>query len=209
MFRDLTPVVRALFVLNLVGFGLQGWLGFRFESLAALWPLHADERFGAPPTEVWQLVSYAFLHGGFTHLLMNMFALLMFGPEIERLLGARRFATYYFVCVIGAAVLQLWWLEQFERGFNPTVGASGGIFGLLLAFGLAYPHRKLMLLFPPIPMPAWLFVLLYGLAELLMGVTNVLPGVAHFAHLGGMLGGYLLILYWRHGARATPRRHDD
>ncbi|MEO8316270.1 MAG: rhomboid family intramembrane serine protease, partial [Pseudomonadota bacterium] len=142
------------------------------------------------------LVSYAFLHDryNYLHILTNMFALYMFGPDIERLLGPKRFFTYYIVCVISAAVTQL------VISPYPTVGASGGIFGLLLAFGITFPHRKLMLIFPPIPMPAWLFVTLYGLLELYLGVSGRQAEVAHFAHLGGMIGGLLLILYWRQQA---------
>jgi membrane associated rhomboid family serine protease len=205
MFRNLTPFVRTLLLLNIAGFAAQNLLGPVVESWFALFPLHADERFGAPPFELWQLVSYAFLHGSVPHLFFNMFALYMFGPELERLMGARHFTLYYFVSVVGAALMQLTVLELFDRSAAPTVGASGGIFGLLLAFGMAWPQRRLMLLFPPIPMPAWLFVTLYGVAELLMGIFGTMQGVAHFAHLGGMLGGYLLIRYWRYQAQASQR----
>jgi membrane associated rhomboid family serine protease len=149
----------------------------------------------------WQIVSYAFLHGGATHLLFNMFALYMFGPDIERLLGSKRFLVYYLVCVVAAALAQLLVLHLLGNPPVPTVGASGGIFGLLLAFGMAWPRRKLMLVFPPIPMPAWLFVTLYGLLELYLGLTGSNAGVAHFAHLGGMFGGLALIFYWRRQSR--------
>jgi membrane associated rhomboid family serine protease len=133
-----------------------------------------------------------------------MFALYMFGPDIERLVGSRRFAIYYFVCVVSAALTQVT-VQHFEGGVPaPTVGASGGIFGILLAFGLAFPHRRLMLIFPPIPMPAWVFVTLYGLLELYLGISGREASVAHFAHLGGMVGGFALILYWRYG-RALRR----
>ena len=125
-----------------------------------------------------------------------MFALYMFGGEIERLFGSRRFLVYFLTCVVGAAVAQLLVLGVMNRPPVPTVGASGGVFGLLLAYGLAFPQRKLMLLFPPIPMPAWLFVTLYGLLELYLGVTGSGQGVAHFAHLGGMAAGALLLVYW-------------
>jgi membrane associated rhomboid family serine protease len=101
------------------------------------------------------------------------------------------------VCVAGAALAQLLVFGGGGKPPVPTVGASGGVFGLLLAYGLAYPRRKLMLLFPPIPMPAWLFVTLYGLLELYLGVTGNNEGVAHFAHLGGMAAGYALLVYWR------------
>jgi membrane associated rhomboid family serine protease len=147
------------------------------------------------------LLTYGFLHGGLTHLFFNMFALYMFGGEIERLLGSRRFLTYYLACVIGAAVAQLVVVSNVTMPPIPTVGASGGVFGLLLAFGMAFPQRRIMLLFPPIPMPAWLFVTLYGLLELYLGVTGSGQGVAHFAHLGGMVAGYALLVYWRGQAR--------
>ena len=153
---------------------------------------------------LWQPLTYMFLHGGIGHLLFNMLALYMFGPECERLLGSRRFLSYYVVCVVGAALAQTFVTAVIYPSPYPTVGASGGIFGLLLLFGMAYPRRQLMLLFPPIPMPAWLFVTLYGLLELYMGVFGSDQGVAHFAHLGGMAAGYLLVRYWR--ARAQRFR---
>jgi membrane associated rhomboid family serine protease len=162
----------------------------------ALWPFATPEFRGAPGFAIWQLLTYSFLHGSLTHLFFNMFALYMFGGEIERLFGSRRFLVYFLACVVGAAVAQLVVLGVMNRPPVPTVGASGGVFGLLLAYGLAFPQRKLMLLFPPIPMPAWLFVSLYGLLELYLGVTGSGQGVAHFAHLGGMAAGALLLVYW-------------
>jgi membrane associated rhomboid family serine protease len=188
----MTPVARNILIACVAGFVLQQVAGDFMEPMLALWPLGPGGAF-----KPWQLVSYAFLHGGATHLLFNMFALYMFGPEIERLMGARRFFTYYIVCVISAAVAQLVVQQAVGGPPIPTVGASGGIFGLLLAFGMAFPRRKLMLLFPPIPMPAWLFVTLYGLIELYLGISGRNASVAHFAHLGGMVGGFALILYWR------------
>jgi membrane associated rhomboid family serine protease len=104
------------------------------------------------------------------------------------------------LCVIGAAAMHLIVVSVADMRLVPAVGASGGVFGLLLAFGMAYPHRKLMLLFPPIPMPAWLFVTLYGALELYLGITQTAQGVAHFAHLGGMATGFVLIRYWRQQA---------
>jgi membrane associated rhomboid family serine protease len=189
------PVTRALLVSCVAGYLLQLINGDMLAIRFALWPLNGGSY--APPFEYWQLITYAFLHGGIAHLGFNMFALYMFGSEVERLLGTRRYLTYYFVCVMGAGLAQLL-VAQIQGGEPaPTVGASGGIFGLLLAFGLAFPKRRLMLLFPPIPMPAWLFVTLYGLLELFLGLTGTEAGVAHFAHLGGMAAGFLLILYWR------------
>ncbi len=189
------PVTRALLVGCIAGYLLQLVNGDLLAIRFALWPLNGG--IYAPPFEIWQLITYSFLHGGFAHLAFNMFALYMFGSEIERLLGTRRYLIYYFVCVVGAGLAQLAVAQIHGGDPAPTVGASGGIFGLLLAFGLAYPRRRLILLFPPIPMPAWLFVTLYGLLELFLGVTGTEAGVAHFAHLGGMAAGLLLILYWR------------
>jgi membrane associated rhomboid family serine protease len=125
----------------------------------------------------------------------------MFGGEVERLLGPSHFLQYYLVCVVGAAVAQLVVTSNMNLPPLPTVGASGGVFGLLLAFGMAYPQRRIMLLFPPIPMPAWVFVTLYGMLELYLGVTGSGQGVAHFAHLGGMAAGYAMLVFWRNQAR--------
>jgi rhomboid family protein len=206
MFRQLTPVVRGLLYANVIVFGLTVLASEQVRdiltTLLALWPLNSARQ-GLPPFEPWQLVTYAFLHGGFWHLFGNMFALYMFGPDSESLLGSRRFAIYYFACVLGAAVSQLLVTQYLYPNPEPTVGASGGIFGILLLFGMAFPHRQLLLLFPPIPMPAWLFVTLYGVLELCLGVFGTSQGVAHFAHLGGMATGYGLIRYWR--ARAGNR----
>ena len=200
----LPAATRALLLLNVAVFAVQAFTGSWFIRLFALWPPASPNFPGAPSFELWQLVSYGFLHGGFTHLFFNMFALWMFGGDIERLLGTRRFVTYYMTCVIGAAVAQLLVVSSIDMRPVPTVGASGGVFGLLLAFGMAYPQRRVMLVFPPIPMPAWLFVTLYGLLELYLGVTQSGQGVAHFAHLGGMAAGYALLVYWRSRARSTP-----
>ena len=193
--RGLPPVTRALLVACVIGFLLQRLTDDRLIESFALWPLDGDRL--APDFQSWQLVTYAFLHGSFGHLAFNGLALYMFGPEVERLLGPWRYVAYWFTCVIGAAVTQLVVMRVMGTPPIPTVGASGGIFGLLLVFGLAWPRRRLMLLFPPIPMPAWLFVTLYGLLELFLGITGTQQGVAHFAHLGGMVAGFLLTLYWR------------
>ncbi|MEP7208955.1 MAG: rhomboid family intramembrane serine protease, partial [Casimicrobiaceae bacterium] len=162
----------------------------------ALWPLAAstvDPSIGFAP---WQLVTYAFLHGGLMHLAFNMFALYMFGGAIEQVFGTRRYLAYYFACVISAALTQLM-VAALAGEVYPTVGASGGVFGLLLAYGIYFPNTRLMLLFPPIPMRARTFVFLYAVIELFLGVTGSQSGVAHFAHLGGMIGGYALLRYWR------------
>lgn len=193
------PVTLNLLIANVAAFvllptlapGLFGWL--------ALWPLESG-RF-AP----WQLVSYSFLHGGLAHLAFNMFGLWMFGAELERVWGARRFATFYFCSVLAAAVTQMA-VSQFSGSTVPTVGASGGLFGLLVGFAIVFPQRRITPLFPPIPMPAPVFVALYGGIELLLGVTGSASGIAHFAHLGGIAGGWLVLRYWR-GLPPFSRRH--
>jgi membrane associated rhomboid family serine protease len=197
MFADLTPTVRALLIANLGVYALQAFLGPDLMAPFELWPLRSAVLGGGLPFEPWQLVSYGFVHLEFWHLFANMFALYMFGPDVERLLGAARFRVFYLVCVVGAAGAQLLVTATIHPSPYPTLGASGGVFGLLLAYGMAYPHRRLLLLFPPIPMPAWLFVTLYGVMELLLGIFATNQGVAHFAHLGGMAAGYALIRYWR------------
>jgi membrane associated rhomboid family serine protease len=204
MFANLTPTVRALLIANLAVFAAGTLFGPDRLAPFELWPLHSDLQGGGLPFEPWQLVTYSFLHIEFWHLFANMFALYMFGPDVERLFGRTHFRVFYLVCVVGAAVAQQVVTATIHPSPYPTLGASGGVFGLLLAYGMAYPQRRLLLLFPPVPMPAWLFVTLYGLLELVLGVFGTSQGVAHFAHLGGMAAGYLLIRYWR--ARAAPRR---
>ena len=136
------PVTRALLIANVAIFILQALTGDLLIGPFALWPPASPQYPGAPAFEVWQLLSYGFLHGSLTHLFFNMFALYMFGGEIERLLGSRRFLVYYLVCVVGAAVAQLRRARRHDRPPVPTVGASGGVFGLLLAFGMAFPQRR-------------------------------------------------------------------
>jgi len=209
---DLPPVTRALLFANVALYLLQQVTGSLMILWFALWPLGPAQVVGVDNGvavtagfEVWQLVTYGFLHGSFAHIAFNMLALWMFGGAIERLFGARPFALYYFVCVIGAAVTQLAVLYFFPGPFTPTLGASGGIFGLLLAFGMMYPHERVLVYFA-IPMPAWLFVTGYGVLELFYGVTGSGQGVAHFAHLGGLAFGFLLIEYWRGKFPFKPRR---
>jgi membrane associated rhomboid family serine protease len=210
----LTPVTIALLIALVLGFAAQMIFADPWVVAFALWPLDAATVVPSPqgPLAIhfspWQLVTYSFLHGGLLHLVVNAFALWMFGPPIERLLGRGPFAFYWFTCVIGAAVAQLITLRwtMSPDALVPTIGASGGAFGVLLAFGMFYPRERILLLIPPIPMPAWLFVTLYAALELYLGATRDGSGVAHFAHLGGMLAGIVLIQYWRGRLPIKPRR---
>lgn len=180
--------VRAIIIATIISFALELAVGNELIGNLALWPLH--DHFMP-----WQLVTYAFLHGNIIHLAFNMYGLWMFGSELERLLGHRPFLKLYFVSVLSAAFMQLL-ITSFTGSVYPTIGASGGVFGLLLAYGIFFPKRIIVLLIPPIPMPVWLFVILYAAIELTLGVTGTEAGVAHFAHLGGMIGSFLLIHYW-------------
>ena len=198
MFYTIPPVTRALIAINVAMFFADNLLGGALTYYLALWPLGSASpisgNFGFLP---WQLVTYSVLHAGMWHLFFNMFALYMFGGELERLWGPSRFLNLYFASVITAAITQLIFSTLAGVEPYPTVGASGGIYGLLLGYAMYFPHRMIVLLIPPIPLPAWLFVTLFGLLELYLGVTGTQAGVAHFAHLGGMLGSWILIQYWR------------
>jgi len=158
-----------------------------------LWPLNGSFM-------PWQIVTYAFLHGSFIHLAFNMYGLWMFGSDVEYLLGSKLFIKLYIASVLSAGLMQLL-VTSLTGGNYPTVGASGGVFGLLLAYGMFFPNRTVMLLFPPIPMPAKVFVFVFAALELYLGVTGTQAGVAHFAHLGGMIGGYMVIRSWRSRGR--------
>jgi membrane associated rhomboid family serine protease len=186
------PATRTLILINVGVFLLEQLNPNMVLGLFALWPLHS------PLFRPWQLITYGFLHDpkNVAHIFFNMFALFMFGRSLERYWGARRFVIYYLVCVIAAGLTQL--MVQSTGGVQEeTIGASGGIFGVLLAFAWYFPRQRLFVIPIPIPIPAWLFVTGYALIELFFGVTGREQGVAHFAHLGGLLGGALCILYWR------------
>ena len=191
------PITTALIVANVAVFLLQTVVpGIEFTF--ALWPIGAYAMSGGQVSfEAWQVVSYGFLHGDLTHLLFNMFALYLFGGAMEQVVGPRRYLNYYFVCVIAAAVTQLA-VTRMMGGLYPTIGASGGVFGLLLAYAVYFPRNKVFLIFLPIPIPSRIFVAIYAVVELLLGVTRTEAGVAHFAHLGGLVGGAAMLYAWRH-----------
>lgn len=198
------PVIKNLLILNGLVFLSQIAADLTYSDALsrllnwmALYPLGAPDYgpggFDVPGFWPWQLVTYAFLHGGFGHLFFNMFALWMFGLRIENEWGSRRFAIFYFVCVIGAGLIQMFAMYGSPI---PTVGASGGVFGILLAFGMMYPNEPIYIYFL-FPVKAKWLVIGYGLFTLYAGVTGTQAGVAHFAHLGGMVFGFLLIQFWR------------
>jgi membrane associated rhomboid family serine protease len=216
------PVIMNLLIANGMMFFFQqffqGKISMMLIKFFALWPAGVETWLNQHPYfpyagsvstfMPWQLVTYGFMHGNFMHIFFNMLALWMFGREIELRWGSARFAFYYFFCVAGAGLMQLavgtYSLDG--TGPYPTIGASGGTYGILLAFGMLFPYRRILLLFPPIPMEARYFVIFFGGLELLSGITGLNTGIAHFAHLGGMLFGFLLILFWRGKLPIKPKR---
>ncbi len=190
----MAPFTYLLLIANLLVFGLQLEAGDHFIRVFALWPIGA----GFAP---WQVITYAFLHGNVAHIATNMFGLWMFGRDVERALGSMRFLWLYFASALTASAAQLG-ITAMLHLHEPTVGASGALFGVLAAFAMLFPQRIIILLFPPIPLPARVFVILYALFELFSGVYGTQQGVAHFAHLGGLVGGFVIVRRWR---RRRPR----
>jgi membrane associated rhomboid family serine protease len=197
----LPPVTLALLAANVGVFLLQLAGGLPLIENFALWPPTAAGMPGGAPFELWQLLTYSFLHGGMLHLAFNMLGLYTFGRDVERLFGSSWYLRYYAVSVFVAGLSHLALSAWLGAAPMPMVGASGGVYGLLLAYGVYFPRRTLILLFPPIPLPARVFVVLFAVLELYFGVTGTVAGVAHFAHLGGMLGGWLMIRLRRRKGR--------
>ena len=227
---SIPPVTRNLLFINIILFMVQQLVAQRGgDVLTDLFGLHF---FLAPDFHLWQVVTYMFLHGSWSHVLLNMFSLWMFGRIIEQTMGQRRFIIYYFLCGVGAALCQeLWQLGQYYlEGLNHyaivtdgvtslpmgtflntwvTIGASGACYGVLLAFGMTFPDERIMLLFPPIPMKAKYFVIGYALIEVFSAFYSN-GNIAHFAHLGGMFFGWLYFRNWRRQIAAAQRRpHYD
>jgi membrane associated rhomboid family serine protease len=187
------PITRALIALNLLIYLLQLLTGPEILRVFALWPPGSRSAF-----HLWQLFTYSFLHGSLLHLGFNMVALWMFGSELERRWNDLRYLLTYLLSVVVAALTQIAVSGYFLHASGPVIGASGGVFGLLLAYALYFPNRAISFIFlPMIQIPARMFVLGYGAIELFLGVTGTTAGVAHFAHLGGLLGGWLGVQYFR------------
>lgn len=196
-FSIFPPAVKHLLIVNVLVFTAMftPGIGPLLKYYGPLYPI------ASPSFHIWQLVTYMFLHAGIGHIFFNLFALWMFGQAIENFWGTRRFVIYYFLTGIGAGVLHIFINNDpvmTAQGlyYVPTLGASGAVYGILLAFGMMFPERPIMLLFPPIPIKAKYFVAIFGAIELISGLMRTNTGVAHFAHLGGMLVGFILIKYW-------------
>ncbi len=214
MFGRIPPVLKNLIIINTILF-LASLIIPGLTGLLALFP------FKSPLFHPYQFLTYMFMHGGWIHIFFNMYTLLFFGSVLEQVWGGKKFLLFYLVTGIGAALLHngvmalkysdlinlanqgdLSALEHVRSILlTPTVGASGAIYGVLMAFGMLFPDRIVQLLIPPVALKAKWFVIIFAVIELLIGLSNAADGVAHFAHLGGMLFGYLLILYWKHNGR--------
>lgn len=201
MFR-ITPIVKHFIIINVIMFALTLLAeGFMLEKFALFY-------FNSPFFKPYQLISYIFMHGGFMHILFNMYSLYIFGSVLESVWGGKKFFIYYMVTGIGAALFHLFItylriesgvLDPYLASIIPMVGASGAIYGLLLAYGVLFPNNVLTLFFPPVSLKAKYMVFVFGGLEFLLGLGGSGDGVAHFAHLGGMLFGFVILMIWKRG----------
>ena len=209
--QNIPPVTRNLLIINVIMFiATLVNENFMIGTFALFYPTSQFFHW-------WQVVTHMFMHGGFWHIFFNMYTLLIFGCVVERIIGSKKFLLFYFVCGLGAVALHLGveylQLQSYMEGAalgnaaaiqniaiiknTPTVGASGAIYGVLMGYAMLFPESRMTLLFPPVTLSAKWMVAIFAAIELFTGVTGVAAGIAHFAHLGGMLIGWLMILWWR------------
>lgn len=211
-FSTIPVVTKNLLIINIILF-LATLVNeeFMVRTFALFYP-------ASPFFRPWQVLTHMFMHGGFWHIFFNMYALLIFGSVVERTIGTKKFLVFYFLCGLGAALLHTG-VEYIEASLylasgtsagelsyynllrTPTLGASGAVYGVLIGYAMLYPNSVLTLIFPPISLKAKWWVLIFAGIELVTGITGTADGIAHFAHLGGMLIGWLLLLYWRKSGR--------
>ena len=218
---SLPPVTRNLIIINVIVF-VASLLNqnFMIGTFALFYPTSVYFHW-------WQVVTHMFMHGGFWHIFFNMYTLLIFGCVVERIIGSKKFLLFYFICGLGAVALHLGveylQMQSYMQGAalgnataiqnialiknTPTVGASGAIYGVLMGYAMLFPESRMTLLFPPVTLSAKWMVAIFAAIELFTGVTGISAGIAHFAHLGGMLIGWLMILSWRkRGVLFDPNR---
>jgi membrane associated rhomboid family serine protease len=226
MMNNLPPITKNLLIINVLcyfGIIVARRYGLDLDSVLGL------HFFLASDFKLYQLFTYMFMHANLEHIFFNMFAVWMFGRTLEMVFGSKRFLTYYLVCGIGAGIVQeviqyVFYATELVRydsvnigveivpmaeylNLMTTVGASGAVYGILLAFGMLFPNSQ-MFVFPlPFPIKAKFFVIGYALIELFLGLGQTGDGVAHFAHLGGMIFGFLLIMYWRKKSKNNGQFH--
>ena len=208
---NVPAAVKNIIIINVLVYLMTSLKGnFMYENFALFYPT-------SPFFHWWQPLTHMFMHGGFWHIFFNMYTLFIFGSVLERVWGTKKFLIYYFVTGLGAAAVHTgveWiqmthWMSQAAEGsiaaqasihalkMTPTVGASGAIYGLLMGYAMLYPDAIMSLIFPPISMKAKWFVLIFAAIELFTGVTGTGGGIAHFAHLGGLIFGFILLMYWK------------
>ena len=218
---SLPPVTKNLIIINVIVF-VASLLNqnFMIGTFALFYPTSVYFHW-------WQVVTHMFMHGGFWHIFFNMYTLLIFGCVVERIIGSKKFLLFYFICGLGAVALHLGveylQMQSYMEGAalgnaaaiqniatiknTPTVGASGAIYGVLMGYAMLFPESRMTLLFPPVTLSAKWMVAIFAAIELFTGVTGLSAGIAHFAHLGGMLIGWLMILSWRkRGVLFDPNR---
>ena len=210
-FASLPPVTKNLIIINVIIF-LATLINenFMIGTFALFYPTSQYFHW-------WQVITHMFMHGGFWHIFFNMYTLFIFGCVVERFIGTKKFLLFYFICGLGAVALHLGveylQMQSYMNGaalgnatafqqieaikMTPTVGASGAIYGVLMGYAMLFPESKMTLLFPPVTLSAKWMVVVFAAIELLTGVTGWASGIAHFAHLGGMLIGWLMILWWK------------
>ena len=218
MLDNVPKVTRNLLIINVLMF-----IGFLLnqEKMTTVFALFYP---ASPYFHWWQYITHMFMHGGWWHIFFNMYTLFIFGSVLERIIGEKKFLIFYFVCGLGAAALHTGveylqaqsYMAQIAQGntaamqayqtlkMTPTVGASGAIYGLLIGYAMLFPNAQLTLIFPPITLTAKWWIIIFAVIELVTGVTGMAAGIAHFAHLGGMLFGFLLIRYWRKKGTLFP-----
>lgn len=217
---NIPTATKNIIITNVIVFlGILVNEGFMVENFALFYP--ASQYF-----RPWQFLTHMFMHGGFFHLFFNMYTLFFFGCVLENTIGLRKFVIFYFVCGLGAAALHtgVQWIQAASMmsaigdgsatamasyhalKLTPTVGASGAIYGVLLGYAMLFPYSKMTLLFPPVTLSAKWMVAIFAGIELFTGITGTMDGVAHFAHLGGMVFGWILIVYWKKKGTLYNRR---
>lgn len=196
------PATQWLIIANVLAFVAEQAGSARLIDAFALW-IDPAAPFAVVLRAPWQLLTYSLLHANLVHLGLNMWGLWMFGSAVEQVWEPRRVVAAYVASVLTGALGNLAAVAVLGGGGGPMIGASAGVFGLMLCYALMFPHQRVMLLFPPIPMSARTMAIGYAAIELFFGVTGTESGVAHFAHLGGLVGGWLV---WRYGSRWSRRR---
>lgn len=198
-------VTKNILIINIILFAAT-WLGERVlhSDLMSSFVLYdpASHYF-----KIWQPITYMFMHGGFWHILFNMYTLFVFGGVVERMIGEKKFLLFYILSGLGAAALHIAISRLFIGVSSPMVGASGAIYGLLIAYAMLFPDSHLTLLFPPVTLSAKWMVIIFAGIELFTGITGTAEGIAHFAHLGGMIVGFILIWYWRKTGKLFEREN--